>query len=90
MSREWIPRLEGRYAFAKAVLRPYADDKGNATYSATPGREAFSKEAMRSLLDSKNSELCRRPPVGLTTIGSSACALQLMLQTQPKTLIQPP
>ena len=69
-------RLEGRFAFAKAVLRPHADEKGNATYSATPGREAFCKAATRSLLDSKNSELCRRPPVGLTTIGSSVSALR--------------
>ena len=80
--KEYVSRLEGRYAFAKAVLRPYADERGNATYSATPGRAAFCKEAMRSLLDSKNSELCRRPPVGLTTIGSSVSALRDMLRAR--------
>ena len=80
-SKEWIPRLEGRYALAKAVLRPYADDKGSAIYSQAAGKEAFSKASMRRILDSKNSELCRRPSVGLSTIGSSVCALQNMLQS---------
>eukprot|EP00439_Symbiodinium_sp_Y106_P030668 s3804_g3.t1 len=27
-TRDYIPRLEGRYAFSKAVLRPYCDEQG--------------------------------------------------------------
>ena len=80
--KEYVSRLEGRYAFAKAYLQPCADDKGNATYSTTSARDAFSKEVIWALLDAKNSELCRRPPVGMTTIGSSVSALQGMLRAQ--------
>ena len=28
-TRDYIPRLEGRYAFSKAVLRPYCDEQGS-------------------------------------------------------------
>ena len=28
--RDYVPRLEGRYAFCKAVIRPYSDDQGSA------------------------------------------------------------
>ena len=82
LGKEWIPRLEGRYAFAKSVLRPYADDKGNAVYAGTGGaQDLFGKSSLRQLLTSNNCELARRPAVGVSTISSSLLSLFGCMET---------
>ena len=54
--RDYIPRLEGRYAFSKAVLRPYSDEQGCAMYNnaAGTGVAALSKDNLRQVLDWRN------------------------------------
>ncbi|CAE7253624.1 unnamed protein product [Symbiodinium sp. CCMP2592] len=73
--KEWIPRLEGKYALAKTILRPYADERGQAVYAAGSSVDFFEKENMRQLIDSKNSELARRPAIGVSVVSSSMLAL---------------
>ncbi|CAE7239530.1 unnamed protein product [Symbiodinium natans] len=80
-TKEYVPRLEGRYALAKAVLRPYADEHGKAVYASTSVKDLFGKDSMRQVLDSRNCELVRRPSVGLSTISGSARALSNCLDT---------
>ena len=81
--RDYMTRLEGRYAFAKAVLRPYADEHGSAIYSNTAGSamHALGKDNLRQVLDWRNSELVRRPAVGISTISGSLKSLSSTLET---------
>ena len=81
--RDYIPRLEGRYAFSKAVLRPYSDEQGCAMYTnaAGTGVAALGKDNLRQVLDWRNSELVRRPPVGVSTISGSIKGLKATLDS---------
>lgn len=77
-TREYVPRLQGRFAFSKALLRPYAGDSGSCVYAPTIDPEsAFGKNHLRQALDSKNSELVRRPALGISiddcSFGSCLC-----------------
>ena len=85
-TKDYVTRLSGRYAFSKAILRPYADENGNAVYTAGPStvaKNSFDKEQLRQGLDWRNSELVRRPAVGLTTISGSMRMLKMSLEAIP-------
>ncbi|CAE7463352.1 unnamed protein product, partial [Symbiodinium pilosum] len=85
-TKDYVTRLSGRYAFSKAILRPYADENGNAVYTAGPStvaKNTFDKEQLRQGLDWRNSELVRRPAVGLTTISGSMRMLKMSLEAIP-------
>ena len=73
--KEWVPRLEGKYALAKTILRPYADERGHAVYAQNSAQEFFGKHNMRQIIDSRNSELARRPAIGISVVSSSMLAL---------------
>ncbi|CAE7220372.1 unnamed protein product [Symbiodinium natans] len=79
--QDYVRRLEGRYAFAKSVLRPYSDSQGAVVYGPTSeGHVCFEKSHLRTILDRGNSELIRRPAVGLSTTASSVTALATLLE----------
>ena len=84
-TRDFVSRLEGRYSFAKALLRPYADEHGNAVYTgpSAAAKNTFDKEQLRQGLDWRNSELVRRPAVGISTISSSLRMLSTCLEAIP-------
>lgn len=85
-TREYVPRLQGRYAFSKALLRPYAGDSGSFVYAPTIDPEsAFGKNHLRQVLDSKNSELVRRPALGISMIAHSVLAFADALKQEEKT-----
>ena len=73
--KQYVPRLEGRYALAKTALRPYADEKGSAVYAQGSPKDFFDKTNMRQIIDSRNSELVRRPAVGMSTVSSSVLSM---------------
>ena len=73
--QEWVPRLEGKYALAKTVLRPYADERWQAVYAQGSASDFFDKQHMRQIIDSRNSELARRPAIGVSVVSSSMLAL---------------
>ena len=73
--KEWVARLEGKYALAKTVLRPYADERGQAVYAQGSVLDFFDKHHMRQIIDSRNSELARRPAIGMSVVSSSMLAL---------------
>ena len=80
--RDYITRLEGRYAFGKALLRPYADEHGSAIYASTAGSvvNVLGKDNLRQVLDWRNSELIRRPAVGVSTVSGSLRCLKSTLE----------
>ena len=73
--KEWVSRLEGKYALAKTILRPYADEQGHAVYTQGSTLEFFGKHNMRQIIDARNSELARRPAIGISVVSSSLLAL---------------
>ncbi|CAK9052105.1 unnamed protein product, partial [Durusdinium trenchii] len=80
---EYVKRLEGRYAFAKQSLRPYYGEGHVPVYSPTKlAVDLWSKGTLRQVLTSQNSELARRPAVGLSTISHSIVGLQGALQAE--------
>ena len=84
-TKEYVTRLAGRYAFPKAILRAYADENGNAIYTGPTGtiKNTFDKDQLRQGLTSMNSEMVRRPAVGLSTISSSMRMLKTCLESVP-------
>ena len=81
--QEYVRRLEGRYAFAKAVLRPYFGEGGLPVYS--PGKtaqELWEKAHLRTILDQRNTELVRRPALGLSMACSSLLGFKSVLDRE--------
>ena len=81
--QEYVRRLEGRHAFAKAVLRPYFGEGGLPVYS--PGKtaqELWEKAHLRTILDQRNTELVRRPALGLSMACSSLLGLKTVLDRE--------
>ena len=80
--RDYMTRLEGRYAFGKALLRPYADEHGSAIYASTAGSavNVLGKDNLRQVLDWRKSELVRRPAVGVSTVSGSLRCLKSTLE----------
>ena len=78
--RDYVKRLEGRYASGKAMLRPYFNQDGAAVYTPTKcAFEAWTKENLRAVLDQGNSELVRRPAMGISMVSSSLLGLKAVL-----------
>ena len=78
--KEWVARLEGKYALAKSILRPYADERGQAVYAQGSVLDFFEKHHMRQIIDARNSELARRPAVGVSVVSSSMLALASLFE----------